>query len=123
MATESARAISLTAGAAIAQRRLVGVTTAGEIIQSAAETIDSVGVSLEAAAAQGDVIPVAVPDGGKVEIESGAAITAGDALESDATGRAITHGGATARIIGYALEAAGGAGEFPTVLFLKGAGV
>ena len=123
MATEAVRSVTLTAGAAIAQRRLVAVTTAGEVIQSAAETVDSVGVSLEAAAAQGDVIPVALPDGAKVEIESGAAITAGDALESDATGRAITHGGATARIVGYALEAAGGAGEFPTVLFKNGAGV
>lgn len=123
MATENARSITLLAGAVVAQRRLVTIDGTGRAIQSSAETVDSVGVSLDAAAAAGDAIPVAVPDGGKVEIESGAAITIGDPLESDATGRAITHGGATARICGYALQAAGGAGEFITVLFLKGAGV
>lgn len=123
MPTEAASAITLTAGAAIAQRRLVKVTTAGEVIQSAAESDDSVGVSLEAAAAQGDVIPVAKLDGSKVEVEAGAGITAGAALESDSVGRVITHGGTAARIVGYALEAAGGAGEFITVLALKGGGV
>lgn len=122
MATESARSVTLLAGAVVNQRRFVKIDSTGRAIQGAAGTDDIVGVALEAAAAAGDSIPVALFDGGKAEVEAGAAVTLGSALQSDATGRCIDNAGVLNRITGYALEAAAGAGEFITVLLAKGSG-
>ena len=47
---------------------------------------------------------------GVYEVESGAAITAGDPVKVDATGRVIPQGG-TGLVVGIALDPAAGAGE------------
>ena len=85
--------------------------------------IDAIGVSQEASAAASAVpIPVAILNGGKVDVEAGAVVTVGARVMSDATGRAITAVGATARTLGWALNTTGAAGEMITVLASKAAG-
>lgn len=120
MSFENLKTQTEIAGAAVSLNRLVKKTTAGEVIHGAAGTDECLGVSLEAAAAQGDAIPVAhIGAGGKCEIEAGAAITAGADLASDASGRVVaaTTGDA---VVGFADEAASGAGEYITVSLSKG---
>ena len=118
MATEALRAVTLVAGAVVAQRRFVTINSSGLAIQATAND-DAVGVSLSAAAVSGDSIPVALMEG-IAEVESGAAVTIGDAIKNDATGRAISMTATVTDVqIGYALEAAGAAGEFITVLLSK----
>lgn len=100
----------------INKNRFVNVVTAGEV-DEALNAGDAIGVSQEAsAAASATEIPVAVLNGGKIDVESGAAITVGARVMSDATGRAITATGATARVLGIALETSGAAGQVITVL-------
>lgn len=118
MSNQNVNALSLTAGAAVAQNRFVKVSGA-KVIQAAAATDECVGVSLDSAAADLDVIPVAKYDGGIVEVEAGAAVTAGSDVTSDTVGRAVSAGTGNA-INGYALSAAGAAGEFIKVLLIKG---
>ncbi len=120
---DNVKPITLLAGAAVSQARFVKIDNTGRAIQSAAEADDTKGVSITAAAAAGEALEVVCQPGCRVRVEAGAAITIGDAVESDASGRAITHGGATARRLGNALEAASAAGQFITVLFAPGAGV
>ena len=123
MSFESVRSISLVPTTdAIAQHRFVEMSGAS-IQQVGTSANDSVGVALEAsAAASFDAIAIALLDGAKVEVEAGAAITAGVRIMSDASGRAITATGATARVLGVALQAATAAGEVITVLGQKAAG-
>lgn len=52
-----------------------------------------------------------------VPVESGGAINAGDFVKSDATGRAIAHGG-TGRATGRCLRTVGAAGQFPLIELL-----
>lgn len=119
MSFQNANAISLTAGAAISQGRFVKVSTGGKVIQAAAGTDEAVGVALEAAAADLDVIPCAKYDGGIVEVEAGAAVTVGADVSSDSVGRAVAAATSDA-IAGWALSGAGAAGEFIKVLLVKG---
>ena len=124
MAFEKACSITMTAGAAIALGRFVKIAANGRVIQAAAGGDDAIGVSMEAAAAAGDTIAVAVFDSGKVEIEAGAAIdvSAGAVvITSDSVGRAVGTAVAANRMNGYALTSAGAAGEFITALLVKGA--
>ena len=62
-----------------------------------------------------DVIPVDVI--GTTIVESGAAVAVGASLETDASGRAITWA-TSGPVVGRALQAAGGAGEFIEVLLI-----
>lgn len=119
MGFQAVKPLSVVAGAVVALNRLVKINSSGRVIQGAAGTDECIGVSLENAAANGDAIPIALLDGGKMEIESGAAVSAGDEITSDATGRAVA---ATIGqpIAGWAEEAAAGAGEFITVIGQKG---
>lgn len=124
MPYESVRTLTMTPVTAnvINKNRFVAVVTAGEVDESV-NTGDAIGVSLEAsAAASGTPIPVAILDGAKILVESGAGITVGARVMSDATGRAITATGATARVLGIALETASNSGEMITVLGQKAAG-
>lgn len=134
MAFEAAQGISLACSAEIVQGRFVEMGAAGQIatMDGTVALADAIGVSLEATRTAttvpifvaGDLISVATYNGGKVEVEAGAAITAGDAVQADATGRAITDGAAVSdRILGYAETAAGGAGTFVTVVLTKAGGV
>jgi hypothetical protein len=100
---------------AVPQKRFVSVTTGAEVALTGSAA-DALGVSLEASAADTQIaIPVGLLDGGKQEVESGAAITIGARVMSDATGRAITATGATARVLGWALSTSAAAGEIVTI--------
>lgn len=122
MSFEAVRSISLTPGSVISARRFVTLAADGKIDHTG-NTLDAQGVSLEAAAADaGPAIPVALLDGSKLEVESGAAVAVGARVMSDATGRAITAVGATARVLGVALTISGGAGQVITILSGPAAG-
>lgn len=123
MTVQAARSISLIPGSAITRKRFVALATDGQI-DHAGNGADAIGVSLEDAALAADpAIPVALLDGAVLEVEAGAAIaTPGLRVMSDASGRAITAVGATVRVLGVALDAAGGAGEIIRVIASKAAG-
>ena len=104
-------------------RRFVNVVDTTDTVDESTAAGDAVGVSMFAsAAADSEVIAVALLDGAKMEVEAGAAFAVGDRLMSDATGRAIAATGATARVLGRALEASGAAGQIVTIVGQKDAG-
>jgi hypothetical protein len=124
---EKVSAISMTVGAAIAQYKFLEMGNAGIVAAAGAVGDDIVGISLEARSAA-DItagntkIPVAVPDGCKCLILSGAAIDISAAvvqLTSDSSGRAIAVAAATDRVQGYALQSATAADQVIEMLFLK----
>lgn len=128
MTFEKVRSVTLTPNsAAIPARRFVSITTNGEITLATA-TADAVGVSLEASAANDQTpIPVALLDGGKVEVEANAAVAAGAPIaaagaSADAGRADDTAAGVTVKHLGYSLTAAAAAGEVITVLTSKLAG-
>jgi hypothetical protein len=123
MAFESVRSITMVpADAAISQYRFVKITTDAEVTL-AGNTEDAIGVALVASALNDNTeIPVALLDGAKLTVEAGAAITIGARVMSDASGRVITAVGATARVLGWALQTAGAAGEYITIIGQKQAG-
>ena len=124
MTQELLQNITMTPVAAnvINKNRFVSVVADGEVDETLSG-IDAIGVSQEASAAASAVpIPVAILNGGKVDVEAGAVVTVGARVMSDATGRAITAVGATARTLGWALNTTGAAGEMITVLASKAAG-
>ncbi len=74
------------------------------------------GVSASEALADLDAIAMSLPLGIN-KVESGAAVSVGDQITTDSTGRAVTHvSGAGGWIAGFALDAAAGAGEIIRVL-------
>lgn len=123
---QNARAISLAcAAASIAANRFVAMSATG--ITYAAAGGNAVGMTLEAYdhTAYGlgnasNVIAVAQLDGSKLMIEAGAAIAAGAAVASDATGRAVTAAGTGTAVLGYAVPAAGAAGEIIQIVAARG---
>jgi len=124
MTQELLQNITMTPVAAnvINKNRFVSVVADGEVDETLSG-IDAIGVSQEASAAASAVpIPVAILNGGKIDVEAGAVVTVGARVMSDATGRAITAVGATARTLGWALNTTGAAGEMITVLASKAAG-
>lgn len=119
MANENTQTITLSAVAATAvrQRRFVIVTSTG--ITEGTVAGDAVGVSfgsVPATAGTSRAIAVVTNNGCRVEVEAGAAVTAGNDVASDAEGRAVnaTTGNT---ILGKALTAATAAGEVVEVLF------
>jgi len=114
---ESTRSVTHTPVAAnvINKQRFVNIVTGAEVDEALSGGM-AVGVSgNESLAAATTPIQVYLLDGAMVPVESGAAVTLGTRVMSDATGRAITATGATARVLGVAMESAGGAGEFITI--------
>ncbi len=74
------------------------------------------GVSASASAADLDAIAMSLPLGIN-KVEAGAAVSVGDQITTDSTGRAVTHvSGAGGWIAGFALDAAGASGEIIRVL-------
>lgn len=74
------------------------------------------GVSASESLADGDAIAMSLPLGIN-KVEAGAAVSDGAQVTTDSTGRVITHvSGAGGWIAGFALDAAGGAGEIIRVL-------
>lgn len=114
---------TLVAAGTIAAKRFVtpiGAADNGILVGSAAATSRIIGVTMDnkVSYASGDQVPVAVC--GVVKVEAGAAITLGDRLTTDGTGRAIAavttnEGGA------IALEAAAAAGVMISALLTPGA--
>lgn len=119
MTFQAVRTISLPVASAtvIGQRNIVQVDSNGNAIETTAATQMPAGIALEASANGDSVpIPVALLDGGIVEVVAGAAVTRGGEVMSDSAGRAINATGATARVIGTALDAAAAADEVIRVL-------
>jgi predicted RecA/RadA family phage recombinase len=99
------------------QYRFVKITGEHRVGLSAANTDPTVGVLQNKPQATGDACTVGILGVSKVEV--GAAVAAGAALMSDATGRAVTATG-TNPICGYALHSAAAAGQVvPVLLRLK----
>jgi len=101
--------LSVIAAGALTQRRFV--THGGIQVGAAANTL---GVA-KTDAALGDTAAVDVI--GTAVVEAGAAIAAGAAVETDATGRAVTL--AAGVTVGRALQAAAAAGDFIEVLLIQ----
>jgi hypothetical protein len=101
--------------------RLTGTVAANRFVTPAGVVtgadLNALGVT-RVAGVSGEDVPVDVL--GTSIVESGAAITKGDTLKSDSTGRGITWAASGARLA-IALEAAGGAGEFIEVMLLPNA--
>ncbi|MCU0963541.1 MAG: DUF2190 family protein [Burkholderiaceae bacterium] len=104
--------LSRTLSGTVAAHRFVTIGGA----QAGADAV-TLGVA-QTAGVSGAVVPVDVI--GTTIVESGAAITAGDTLESDASGRAVTWATSGAKV-GKALEAATAAGQFIEILLLDNA--
>jgi hypothetical protein len=118
MATQSARAISVTAGATIVANTFIDLQADGKFDPcGAADMAD--GIALEAGV-DTDRIPMVVPDGSVVQVVASAAISVGDLVGCAASGQART--AATGDpVMGKALTAAGAAGELIDIQFLRGA--
>lgn len=101
------------ADAAIAKNKIVKLVDPGAGAGSPAIEISGAagtghipyGVSHDAAAAAGDVIPVTRARGNTAYVTLGGTVAQGDPLESDASGDAIKAAGASSYIVGWALEA------------------
>lgn len=103
------------------KHRFVSLLSGGVVDETTAAG-DAVGVTDEESLANASVaIGVTVLDGGKVTVEAGATVAAGVRVMSDATGRAITATGATARVLGITITG-GDIGEALTILGQKAAG-
>lgn len=106
---------SLTASADLRthQYKWVKLSGAGTVTVCAASTDEPIGVLLNKPNT-GEAAEIATD--GIVKVVAGAAITAGAALMSDASGRAITAATAGNKTFGKALEAASGAGQVISAL-------
>jgi hypothetical protein len=112
---------SFTAGAAINAFRLLKLSAAETVIQSAAAADASIGVANEVAAASGERQDVVLA--GIAFVEAGAAVSLGALVMSDASGRGITAtaaAGTNVRVIGTAIDAATAAGDVIRVLVSPG---
>ena len=84
-----------------AQFHFVTLEADGQVDLADAAGENAIGVLLNAPAAVGRAATVCVS--GKVMVEAGAAVTAGDALQTNAAGEAITAASGD-YVLGYALE-------------------
>jgi len=97
-----------TAGGAVAKGALVKFSS-GKVVACTAANDAAIGVALDSAAADGDIIPVAILGNftGTVEIKAGGAISAGAQVAANGTAT----NAATDVIVGRALEAATAEGD------------
>lgn len=118
---EGIRTLSKLAGSAILLGRFVALAADGKYDHVGGAQGRADGVSAEGGAADTEVFPMAdLSAGGVMKIEAGAAVTRGDQAASDTVGRVITHvSGAGNYILGEAMDAAAGAGEFIRVQLSK----
>ena len=93
-------------------------STAGNVRQAAAPTDALMGAADELGKQPNGRTDIALSD--LPEVETGAAIAAGQALTSDAEGRAVPATATGQRIIGFALEGASAAGTIITYVFAPG---
>lgn len=100
------------AGAAVTARRIVKFDGSGNVVAAAADTDMFIGVSDGLDIASGERIDVIM--GGQPKVVASAAIAAGALVSSAADGRAKT-AEAGDSVIGFAVEAAGAAGDVITI--------
>lgn len=109
------------AGAAISARRIVKFgADENTVVQAAAATDISIGVSTFVAAASGERADVVL--GGTADVEYGGTITLGAPLTADSVGRAVVAApaaGVNNPVIGRALQA-GVVGDIGSVLICQG---
>ena len=105
--------VNYDAGASIAGYRIVKHSGDGEVVQAAADSDLSIGVSTRPGAASGDRVDIVRV--GIAEVEYGADVVRGDALTSNADGKATSTTTATRRVIGIA-EISGASGDIGSVL-------
>lgn len=113
MATyQQVKTLSVIAGSAVSLYRFVLLAADGKYDHVGSAQGRASGVAAQAAAADGDVFAMAMPNGAIVKVEAGAAVSQGAQVASDTSGRAIAHVSAAGNyILGEALDAAGAAGE------------
>ena len=119
MATsQGSRNLSVVAGSAVTIYRFVALAADGKYDHVGSAQGRADGVAAEGVAADGDVFPMAMPNGAIVKVEAGAATTRGAQVASDNVGRAIDHVTTAGNyILGTFLDAAGAAGEIVRVQF------
>jgi hypothetical protein len=107
--------LPVTAGAVVRLYRFIALQADGKYDEAGAQGRAD-GVSAGAAAADGDLIAMALMRG-RMKLEAGAAVSVGDLVASDAQGRAITKVATAGNfLLGVAEQAASAAGEVIEVL-------
>ena len=111
--------ISLEAGADLSADQFKFMTlSSGQAILNTVAGGSCIGVLQGDPDAQGKAAEIATGTGQIVKVEAGAAVTQGDKVQSDGTGRAILAASAD-HVQGTALDAAAAAGELIRVLLLS----
>jgi len=120
MATsQETRVVSVTAGEESVIYTFVSLQADGKYDITGATTERMHGIAAEGGVPDGGALAMVIPNGAIAKVKAGAAITIGDPVQSDATGRAITHvSGAGAFRAGIALEAATAADQIISIQFL-----
>lgn len=96
------------------QFRFVYLSAANKVTYCGTAGAAAIGVLCNKPAAAGRAADVT--DRGIAKVEAGAAVAAGAAVMTDASGRAITATNANAKVLGYAVNAASGAGSIIEVV-------
>lgn len=110
--------LSVEAGSAVTIYRFLNMASDKQVDHCSAATVRVDGISAESQATVGGAVGMVVPDGRIAKVEAGAAISADATLESDSSGRAVTHTTTAGKYrAGKAIDAAGGAGEIIRILF------
>lgn len=113
---ENAKAVTVKAGTAVTIHRFVALAADGLVDHVAGAQGDADGVAGETQATVGGTLPMAVLDGALLKVEAGAAVSVGDLIASDASGRAIVWVDSVGnKCLGRAHGAASGAGEIITI--------
>ena len=113
--------VSFQAAGDVAARRIVrlGASRDGEVVQADASSVTTparrpIGISGEVATGSGQTLDVHIA--GIADVEAGAAVTRGQAVTTDADGKAKTTAATGNFVVGIALEAATAAGDIIPVL-------
>jgi len=119
MATyESLQTISGDAGTAVTIYHLVTLATDGAYDHCGDPNEKPAGICGETVGTVGKVFPIVTPASGIVKVKAGAAVSVGDELQSDATGRVVTHVSAAGDYrVGTALTAAAAANDIIEMQF------
>lgn len=115
----SGQKIPLAAGAALTARRLVKMSADRTVIPAAAATDTPIGVAEFDVTTVGEIGTIQVD--GVAYVEAGAAISVGDKVTADSSGRGVTaapSAGTNNGVIGIALEAASAAGDLIEVMLV-----